>query len=229
MTELRALPRRIRQLGTGHELGWNSLAERCAALFLAGGVLLFVTTALFVVQLVTPLSTQGPLTGVTSFTGLVLSYVGLLGLYPRFAERTPNAARAGFVLILLPLLVLIVILVWGIASHLPIGAAPSPVDVVPDLGKVFVMIFLLFTVGVGVFGVVSLRTGIPSRIIGVLLLGFAATWVLLLGASAVYGTQFPTWLDTVSVAVRAILLTGIGYSLKSAGAIDNHTERIQTQ
>lgn len=229
MTELGQFPNRLRSLLNPHRPGWKSLAGRSSMLFLAGGGLLFVTTALVAVELVTPLSTQGPLTGVTSFTGLILSYVGLLGLYPWFAGRTPRAARAGFALVAFPTLMLAMILVWGLASHLPIGAVPSPVGVVPGFGMVFVMTFLLFAVGMGVFGVASLRTGVPSRVTGLLLLVLAATWGVLLGASGVYGVKFPTWLDALTFGVRAIVLLGIGYSLKGEASLGDYTEHITDQ
>lgn len=194
--------------------GWRTLAERSALLLLLGGGLSLVTAALFAVEALSILSIQGLLTGVTGSAGIILSYAGLLGLYPWYAERTPRLARAGFVLVALPTLVITVLLVWGLASHLPFGTVPSPIDVLPGHGLIFVLTFLLLAVGVGTFGVASLRTGIPSRPTGILLVGLAATWGVLLGASGVYGSKFPAWLDALSFGMMATFLSGIGYALR---------------
>jgi len=194
---------------------WQPVAERSATLFLAGGGLLLVSATLFTVQALTPLSVEGLLTGLTGFLGILLSYVGMLGLYPWFVTRTPRLAHAGVVLVALPTTVIAVLLVWGVATHLPVGAVPAPMDVLPDIGRVLVATFLLFAGGAGVFGGASLRTGIPSRTTGVLLLGFAAMWVVLLGASSVYGSTFPAWLDALTFGLMAIALLGIGQSLRA--------------
>lgn len=215
MTKLSIVNPRLHYLLGRLHPKWRTIAERSAALFLAGGGLLLITAALFAVQAFTAIVMEGIVTGVISFIGIILSYVGLLCLYPWFATRTPRLARAGFVLVALPTLMIALLLVWGVATHLPIGAVPSPVDLLPDIGGVFVVIFLLFAVGVGLFGIVSLRTGIPSGITGVLLLGLGATWIVLLAASSVYGSKFPAWLDALTFGVMAIALSGIGHSLRA--------------
>lgn len=225
MTELRHLSARIYLLLDLYRPRWDSLAQRSAILFLAGGGLLVVTAALFTIQALTALSTEGMLTGVTGFIGIILSYIGLLGLYPWFATRTPRLAHAGVVLVALPTLVVAVLLVWGVATHLPVGSVPSPIDVLPGIGLVFVATFLLFAVGIGVFGVASLWTAIPSRVTGVLLLGLAGTWVVLLGASSVYGSKFPAWLDALTFGMMAIALSGIGQSLRTGPHPDVPTEQ----
>ena len=185
---------------------------------------MLVTATLFAVEALRLLSIQGLLTGVTGSAGIILSYVGLLGLSPWYAERTPRLARTGFVLVVLPTLLITVLLVWGLASHLPIATVPSPIDVVPGFGLIFVLTFLLFAVGVGAFGVASLRTGIPSRPAGVLMVVLAATWCVLLGASTVYGSKFPAWLDALSFGMMAIALSGIGYALQSKSPPRVHDE-----
>lgn len=215
MTELKNVNLRLRRLLNPFQSKWRTLAERSAMLFLFGGGLSLVTAALFAVDALTPLSPQGLLTGVTGFTGIIFAYVGLLGLYPWYSSRTPRTARIGFVLVALPTLVINVLLVWALASHLPFGAVPVPMDLVPGFGLILVMTFLLFAVGVGSFAVASLRTSTPSRAVGFLLLGLAATWGVLLGASSVYGSEFPAWLDALSFGTMAIALSGIGYSLRT--------------
>lgn len=225
MTKLSTVNPRLHHLSERLHSKWRTIAERSAALFLAGGGLLLITAALFAAQALTAFVMEGVLTGVISFVGIILSYVGLLCLYPWFANRTPRLARAGFVLVALPTLMTAMLLVWGVATHLPIGAVPSPVNVLPGIGGIFMVIFLLFAVGVGLFGVVSLRTGIPPRMTGIFLLGLGATWIVLLVASSMYGSKFPAWLDTLTFGMMAIALSGIGHSLRAESVPSSSVEQ----
>lgn len=224
MTERTITNPRLRRLLSLLLPKWRHVAERSAMLFLAGGGLLLVSATLFTVQVVTPLSMEGVLTGVTGFLGILLSYIGVLGLYPWFVTRTPRLAHAGVVLVALPTIVIAVLLLWGVATHLPVGAVPAPMDVLPGIGRVLVATFLLFAAGAGVFGGASLRTGIPSRTTGVLLLGFAVIWVVLLGASLVYGSRFPAWLDALMLGMMAIALLAIGQSLRAESGLIARTK-----
>lgn len=225
MTELTIVNPQLRRLFGRFQSKWRTLAEQSAMLFIVGGGLLLVTSALFAVQALTPVSTEGVLTGVTGFLGIILSYIGLLGLYPWFATRTPQLARASFVLVALPTIIVVVLLVWGVATHLPVGAVPSPVNVVPEIGSILVATFLLFAVGISLFGLASLQSGFPSGTAGVLLMGLAATWAVLLVASSVYGSKFPAWLDALTFGAMGIALSGIGHSLRTGAPIDPPTEQ----
>lgn len=189
------------------------IAERSAMLFLAGGSLLLVTATLLAIEAVTGLSTQGLLTGVTGFTGIILTYIGLLALEPWFANRAPRLARMGCLLVLLPTIVIVVLLVWGIAHHLPIGTVPSPIGLAP-MDLIFMLTFLLFSFGVGLFGLVSLLANFPSWLVGPLLLALAATWIGLLVLSSVFGSKLPTVIDFITFAMMAGISLSIGYFLR---------------
>lgn len=202
---------------------WRSIAERSAILFLFGGGLMSVTAILFAIEALTALSTQGPLTGVTSFTGIIITYVGLLALYPWYAARRPRLARASLMLVMLPTIVVAVLLIWGVAHHLPIGAVPSPIGLAP-VGLILMLTFLLFSIGVGLFGVASLQTMVPSRRVGFLLLALATIWIGLLLVSSVYGSKLPVWLDFITVGLMAICSMGIGRALRTGPSLDEYSE-----
>lgn len=225
MPEPNLVNRRLRELFGVLRPRWRSIAERVAIPFLSGGVLLLVTAALVAVDALTAVSTQGVLTGVTSFLGIILSYVGLLALYPWYADRSPRLARAGFGLVALPTIVVTGLLLWGVAYHVPFGAVPSPIDSAP-VGPIFMTTFLLFALGVGVFGIVSLQTRVPSPHVGLYLLGLAMIWIGLLAASSLYGSKLPAWLDFISLGLMASCSLAIGYSLRAGPQLDEHTEHV---
>jgi len=93
------------------------------------------------------------------------------------------------------------------------------------IGSILVGTFLSLAIGVGLFGVASLQTGIPSGTAGILLLGLAATWLVLLGASSVYGSQLPAWLYALTFGVVGIALSGIGRSLRMEPLPDAPTKQ----
>lgn len=223
MNGLRDANRRIRRVVVGSRVYWDSLARWSATTFIAAAGLLLVTTVLFALEAFTALSPEGTVTGITSITGLTLSYVGLLGLYPRLADRTPRLALASVALVGLPAIALVVLLTWGVSGH-ALSVVPLPPDVIPAFGRVFVTVFLLFGMGITLFGVASLRSPSVSHTVGLLLLVLAATWFVLLGASSVYGTAFPARLDFAIFGVMAVTLLAIGNRFRTGPAAPDPDE-----
>lgn len=138
--------------------------------------------------------------------GLLLSYVGLLGLYPRLADQTPQLARAGLVLVLIPVLLLIVLAVALLVSSEPPFSE--------SVGEVlFLAVFVGFALGIVLFSVATFQSQLLSRAVGISLLGFAAGWFVLLGGSLIYGFPMPDWLTFVADGIMAVSLLTIGILL----------------
>ena len=119
--------------------------------------------------------TNGPL-GVAAFIGMVVSYVGLLGLYPRFAEEDSRLSRVSVSLLLVPVAVIIADLV-----SIMLGFGP------PFGLTVASAAFLLFALGIALFGVASLRTRGTANAVGGFLLVYSGAWVAFVGIGQIYG------------------------------------------
>lgn len=192
---------------------WAAVEKSSAPAFLLAGGLTAIATIAMGLVLTTDMS-QGVLTGLPTMVGLLVAYIGMLGLYPRLATRSRRAALASVVLLLAPVL--------GVAfwlSHaLVIGQEPSYAGLL--VGTVFVG----FVVGITLLGITSYRTRVPSRGVGLALLAFAVPWVVLLGTGVVYEGAAPVWIDFVSTGSMAILLLVIGYLLWTEPRAPNRQE-----
>lgn len=198
---------------------WRDSLERWSpTLFLLAGAVLVILLAIGqTVRFTTmsiPRTAYWPLFPLT----FGLSLVGLLGLAPRMAERKRWSALvgAGFGVVGATMLftglgVLIV------AS--PPGPYPGNLGV---LGAPFFLGLLAFVPAAMIYGVLGLRTGIPSRRIGALLLLVGLLqFGELLGAEVVFssaGTAAPNGsyilFEIIVFGVIATALTVVGYSLR---------------
>lgn len=210
--------RYVRRVVDTWSVGWEWIAGWCATAFLAAGGLLLATAVVEALSAVTSTSPPGIATGVTGFSGVSLTYVGLLGVYPRVIDRAPRFARAGVAFVTLPVVAIFVLTVWGVVGH-KTSAVPVPIAVIP-IGVVFMAAFLLFVLGTTFFGVASLRGDRLPRTVGRLLVALAATWVVPLVAGLAYGTRFPVWFDVAHFGVLSLITGAIGYRLRFV-----HTDR----
>lgn len=130
-------------------------------LFLAAGGVLAVYAALYGTEAF--LDTFPAVRDVLGPAGYVIGFVGLLGLYPALADRSPKLARAGAFFAVLGIMGWLVSLVGraGIVS-----GAPAAVDAIE---AVFILIGMILAFLA--FAAASLRTDIYSRTVGLLLLG----------------------------------------------------------
>lgn len=172
-------------------------------IFLVSGLLLLVGTIVIGLQLVTgdptflktPFELAPPL-------GYIISYLGLLGLYPRLADSFPRLARVSIVLLLLPVVVLLVYVVTvALGSDFPFADTIS------------IAAFLLFAVGIALFGVGSYQATSQSSTIGLSLLVLSLAWFVFIGAGLVngYPVSQPVTFGTTAIMTLAIL--AIGYLL----------------
>lgn len=189
---------------TSNNVWWRSLESWSAEIFLTAGILVLVSTVATGIEWLTAATglTDGPL-GVLAFLGMVLSYFGLLGLYPKLADGRSRLSRISVLLLLVPVAVIIVDLV-----SILVGFGPPFGLLIASIA------FLLFALGIALFGVASLRTHGTATSIGVLLLAYAGGWAAFIGAGQIYG--FPVSggrLFGISV-VMSVSLLGIGVRLR---------------
>lgn len=180
---------------------WDLLEQWSAIIFLVAGVLLLITAVGLAVEVVTDMSLQGPLIGIPQFLGLLIAYVGLLGIYPHLRDHAPQLALVGILLILAPIAAIILILAYSVA----VGGEP------PFAGLAFMVIGLGFALGIGMFGLASIQTEIPSRGVGLFLLMWAVPWLLLVAL----GAENSAVVDFVISMLNAVAVLGIGYLLQT--------------
>jgi hypothetical protein len=166
-------------------VGINDPRERLKrwspAIFLTAGSLLSVTAAIEALGAFTRVAAEaGSLLFVQSlagFGGIVLAFVGLVGLSIRLADRSPRLAKLGVGLVALPtLFVLSLLLCVTVVSVLGL---PSPTKVLPALEVVTGTVFLMAAAGITALSIAGLRTDARSRTTGGALTAFAAAWFLL--------------------------------------------------
>lgn len=194
---------------------WNRLAAQDGMIFLIAGGMLFLATANDALGAYTPLTTQAgvPLAieAVAGFGGLVLAFVGLVGLYPRLADRSPRLARIGVALVALPAAVFAVLVTCAIPAG--VSGIPSPAAVIPGLDTIVIAGFLTAAVGAVVFGIAALRERTRSRYLGGSLVLLGAAWFLLFGAAFLHGFPIAHHVLLASGVLQTPALIGTGYAL----------------
>lgn len=162
----------MRGMVSYHSPGRASFEYWSAWLLLAAGVL-FVGHA--VVRGIEAFTTIPPPVDVFGPTGYVAALLGLLGLYPALADRTPRISRiaAGTAVLLVPLWILIAVWNYGDAA----GIFPPQSALIPE--AIFFVIIASTLLLYLLFGVSSLRAESHTRALGILLLTPAALLLLL--------------------------------------------------
>lgn len=145
------------------------------------------------------------------------AYVGLLGLYPRLSEHASRLTGAGAVFV-------------GVAGAAIIGfgggagaalLAVGPLEP-PAVAQLLLPVAVIATIlGFLLFGVASLRAGVPSRTAGGLLLIPPATYLLMM-TSMVAGVA-PDWSAFVLASIQAVAHVAIGVVLRNGGVAADRT------
>lgn len=199
-----------------HTARWE-LLERWSPRLVLGASVLFVGHA--AVRGIEAFTTMAPPVDVFGPTGYVAALLGLLGLYPVLADRTPRISRvaAGIAVLLSPAWALVA--GWNVGEA--VGILPSQTTVIP--GALFmgliVSTFLLYLL----FGVASLRAGSQTRILGVLLMTPATLLVLLIVGGTLLSLDAATGGVLIGVGL-AICHAAIGGSLLTGDAQTDHVD-----
>lgn len=189
-------------------------------MFIVAGGLVIVASGINTLDAVPGVTTQAGLLlfieGVAGFGGVVLSFVAMVGLYPKLRTGAPALARVGIGALLLPVVLFLADLVWLVLAGF-LGLPSLTFTYLPSPMLAVGAAFLLFAIGTTIFGVIALVTSTLDRTIGGLLIVFALAWYLLIGGIAVSGFPIPGWLLALTGVLQGGSLLGIGYLLRTAG------------
>lgn len=172
---------------------WEALDRWSPTLFLVGGGLVVGHAA---VRGIEAFTATAPPPDVFGPPGYLLALLGMLGLYPALVERTPRVARLAAVVALVPLVGWVGLSAVSFAAAAGVSAVQSP----EGLEVLFVAHIVGVVLTYVLFGLASLRAGVHSRPIGLLLLmppvlisgmmaGAAVIGYSAFGAFVIGGTQ----------------------------------------
>lgn len=176
------------------------------SLFLVGGGLMVGHAGMLGVQAFTNLTTPADVFGPT---GHLLALLGLLGLHPTLADRSPTVARvANF-------LVAVALVGWSVMTvtrFLTVAGFVSSVgNVIP--GTFFLLIFASTILTYALFGVTTVRIDDNSRVVGLLVLAPAVLIVVALVDSAITGVTAIEGL--VIGSGLALSMLALGHTLRT--------------
>lgn len=191
----------------------KSLERLSPTLFLVAGALLVAYAVLNGVAAAAGIAHE-PVEDVVGPAGFALGFVGLVGLYPGLAERSPKLARTGAVSAALGAVGFSAIALGGLVQIA--GAGP------PGWLTSFVLLAAIGMIGGYLSaGVASLRSDDRSPTVGVLLLLPAGVFAVML-SQAVLFVRFGAFTET-AMAWSAVAISGgqalahlaIGYTLRT--------------
>lgn len=185
------------------KIRWKLLERWSAAAFIAAGVLFLVTSALFGSEMLTDISHPGWVTGLFGLSGLIASFTGLAGLYPQLADRAPRIARVGVMTLAIAGIALVAFPLCQFAKTWGVDLQSLPI-------AVFLIAVIATISGFLLFGIVSLRTRVPSRMVGLLIIGTSITFIVLFVVDMIYGGS-PVWADFIINLLQTLLLLTLGY------------------
>lgn len=207
------------ETATGTTRVWGTLEQWSGNVFFAAGILVLIGTVVVGLQLLTGNEEllKDPFE-LAPFLGFVVSYFGLLGLYPQLADRMPRLARISVLLLLVPVVVML-LFVFSITVGFDI----------PSIAPISLVAFLTFALGIALFGIGSYQAEVPSRGVGLALLALATAWFVMLGAGLLNGFPISQAVNFVTLAIMTGALLAIGYRLRTETELTDHTERAPTE
>lgn len=191
-------------MGTSNRPQVESLERWSATAFIISGVLWLADTVLLGLELMN-IYAHGLLNGVFILAALLMTMVGLLGFYPRLADRAPRPALATAIVGAVAAGGLVVAFVWVLGTIALAGVSSPPP----------VFIFLPF-LALGLFALLGLWIDRPSRTVGLLLLAYLGTLVGAFVAGG--GLQFGL------VGLVSVIAVAIGYAPHAGKAGPDQTE-----
>lgn len=187
---------------------WESIEDRSQTLFLLAGVLLVAYATFNGVHAFTGIVYES-VENVFGPAGFVLGFLGLLGLYPRLADRSPRLARLGAVCAALGAVAFSVFVVANLGEIAGVLSAEPPAWAV-----VFVALAAVGMLpGYLSVAVASLRTDGHSRSVGLALLAPPAVFGSMLAGGLMGGS--PQWALFLISAGQALAHLAIGYALRT--------------
>ena len=191
----------------------ESINERTGALFLVAGGLFVVFAALHGVEAFMNRSAPKDIFGPAGFA---FAFLGMIGLYPGLADRSRWLTRVGAVFATIGLITSAINSVWHVGIWVAPAAIPTEFAALPAgmvLGQ-----FL----GYLPFRLASLRAGVHSRTVGLLLVAVPTVLAMMIATVA---TGFATSGSAVVLgSVQALIHLAIGYTLRREGVPKDRTQ-----
>lgn len=194
------------------EAFWNRAEQLSPVAFVLAGVLVLGSPAHLLLELVTDVVVPRWVLVFVVFPGFFAAVVGLVGLYPRIADRAPWLARAGLAVGLLAGAGFATVFAWFLAVPLLATIGDAALPATPPQGFLS-SLEIVIALGFGLTGAGYLQSGASPRSVGYCLLVFAAPWLVFFAAVPVYGTDLPGWLLLSAYGVMPPALLATGYSL----------------
>lgn len=192
----------------------ETLEQWSATAFLAGGAILVgFAVSLAVIGI---LDGSAP-SNIFGGLGYMLAFLGLLGLYPGLADRSPRLARAGAVFAALGTVGFSLTFVAGVTEFMGIDLPAWVSDA--QLLNIIGLVLGFLTVGVA-----SLRTEAHSWLLGLLLLVPAVIFAMNLVRVGVLGPFTPSWAPFLLGSMQALTMLAIGYLLRTEPTTADHVE-----
>ena len=178
----------------------ESIEGRTGTLFLVAGALFLAFAAMWGVEAFmnrsAPKNIFGP-------AGFAFAFVGMLGLYPALADRSRRLARFGAIVAIVGAVGAAANSVWYIGWWVLPAVVPDPATAAS-------------------FGVASLRAGVHSRTVGLLLVAVPTVLaVMILTAAIGYDSAGSA---AVLGSVQALIHLAIGYTLWTEATPTDHGE-----
>lgn len=197
-----------------HTVPWNSLEQwRSTAFLIAGGLVLgFVAS-----NGVEAFTAAQPPTWVNTLfvsPALVAAAVGLLGFYPLLADRVPRLALASATVVTVAgtaaLALFVVVIANGLVAGLQLPFLP-----------VYFLTLLTTILGFVLVGVGSLWASVPSRAVGLLVLGPPTVNIIMIVTAPMNPPQWSTFLIS---AMWSGTVLAIGVALRTSSAPLDQTD-----
>lgn len=197
---------------------WESLEQWRATLFLVGGLILLLDVLPVVANIRTGAADWLILGQTFVGAGWTATLVGLLGLYPEFSDRSRWLSRVGAVFAVIGVVTFGVMAITSLLYY--VGIPSGDYDAISWFFLPGVLIGSVL--GFVTFSTISLRTGIPSRTVGVLLL-VPAILVVTNILRFIVGMESAT--ITLGIVIGdALAMLAIGYVLRTEGVPTDSAE-----
>lgn len=206
----------MRNMAIENDGRWGMLGRWSPTLYLIAGVLLIGYAALNGIAAFTD-AAYVTVKDVVGPAGFLLGFVGLLGLYPRLADRSPTLARIGAVCVSLGAVGFAAITVIGFAVLA--GITPWGIP-----GVTLLLVAVGMIPGYLSFSLASFRATEQRRATGFLFLVPAVVFTAMLlqpfvySAVGLFSETTMAWSNFAISSGQAVAHVAIAYSLRAAGS-----------
>lgn len=186
---------------------WKSLERRSATAFLVAGVLFLIAAANNSISVFNEGYDPSVISPLLLLIGLVAAFIGAIGLYPQLREQASQLAGLSLTVIVLSTVGVIALIIWAMANVAGMAAEPNPTLALVTLALMILAFALV--------GVTVLRTDAYPRRVGLLSMAEAVALIMVFAVPVLlYQGDAPQWFGAVIEAIQALLILGIGDTLR---------------